>query len=713
MRAAASFLLLLALAAPALAGERVIVVMTDGQTFEAEARPRSDGSVEVTVELATGGRQTMTLDASAIERIEPLDAVAEETVQEAAVRLADGRELRGVARVRASEVVVEGPHGKVVVPRGDVVSIAPVLPDPPRTIVDADTGLVVPQPPGWSADAAGGVGERLRLVRDDGRAWVSVLLRPLAAGATTVDEARIRAALRHDLSRAAHVARGEDGRWRVRDDLHDPSVPGTWPLHLQGVIELFDDHVIFFRLLADGGEPLDAADTKVLEDVVARRTLLREGRSKDGTLFRHPASGLFVAAPAGFRVGEARDALARVSSPADPKASLVVQALDDPDARNALLDLLDGPPEASDEVTVGAARAFRARREGERGFALPLAQGEGSVAVIARAARPEQLALLTGGVLLFDPRAAAVELDAAERLLPLIARAREALERDEPAAAATALEPVVAEYPDAPEPRALLVAVHRARDDHDALLAELDDAWVTSGWPWVARELAQALLERSRALGAAGDHAGALAAIDRAAVVWPDERVTEATTSLLVGAAKEAFAAGDETVCWARFARLRELTGGGPSVDAEEAALRLKAAQAQLDAGDTRAARRDARRAYTLGAADAAVDRIYSLAEQLDLRRERTRERERERAGAGSGDFAFGIPPTRNGRSSRIKPTAFSRPTQRGGFVQPIRRGGGGRVRPVREGQGRRVRPVNRNQGQGRRVRSNGRLVFD
>lgn len=719
MRALASLSLLLALAAaPALAGERVIVVMTDGQTIEAEARPRSDGSVEITVELASGGRQTMTLDASAVARIEPLDGAAEETLPEAAVLLADGRELRGRARVRPSEVVVEGPHGKVVVPRGDVVSIAPVLPDPPRTVADADTGLVLPLPEGWSPDAATGVGERLRLVRDDGRAWISVLLRPLASGAAAVDEARIRAALRHDISRSADVTRGEDGRWRVRDDVHEPTVEGGWPLHLSGVIELFDGHVLFFRLLADASEALAEADTRALEGVVARRTLLREGRSKDGTLFRHAASGLFVAAPAGFRVSEDGEALARVSSPTYPDATLTVQALDDPDARNALLDLLDGPAEAVDELPLGAGKAYRARREGERGFAL--LAGDRTVAVVVRAARPDRLALLASGVLLFDPRAAARELDAAERLLPLIAQAHDALDRDEPAAALAALEPVVTEYPDAPEVRALRVAaLRRAQpDDRERFLAELDDAWVASGWPWVARELAQALLEHAGALSAAGDHAGALEAVDRAAVAWPDERVAETLTSLLLRAANDAFAAGNETACWARFARLRELTGGGEDVDQEEARLRLLAAEKALDAGDTQAARRQARRAYTLGAPDAKVDRIYTLAEKLDVRRERERERERARGGGG-GELSFGIPPTRNGRSNRIRPTAFTQPTRRGDFVRPVRYGSereGRRVRPVREGKGRRVRPVDyepHGQRSNRRVRSNGRLVFD
>lgn len=720
MRAAASFLLLAALAAPALAGERSIIVLADGQTIEGEARPLAEGRVEITIELGSGGRQTLTLDAAAVVRIDPLDAGSEETIQEAVVRLVDGRELRGVARVRPGEVVVEGPHGKVVVPRADVVSVAPILPEPPRTVADADTGLVLPQPDGWFAEGVGGVGERLRLVREDGRAWISVLLRPLPGGDVKVDQERLRAALRHDLGRAAQVTRGEDGRWRVRDDAYDASVPGTWPLHLRGVLELFDDHALFFRLLADGTSPLEPEDTKALEDVVARRTLLREGRSRDGTLFRHPASGLFVEAPAGFTVSAgAGEVLARVSSPSAPKTSLEVLALDDPDPRNALLDLLGGAPDTSDELAIGAgevdggARAFRARREGERGLAM--ASDGAAVVVLARAPRPEHLALLTGGVLLFDPQAAGADLDAAERLLPLIARAREALDQDDAAAALTALEPVLAECPDASEPLALLAAAHRARGQAgaDDLVSALDEAWVASGWPWLARELAQALLERSRALGEAGDHVAALAAVDRAAVVWPDERVTEATTALLLQAAREAFARGDLLACWARLARLRELTGGGPAVDAAEVELRLQAADAALKAGETNVARREARRAYALGADDAKVERIYTLAEQHDLRRERERERERTRVGYGGGEFSFGIPPTRNGRSRRIRPTAFTQPTRRGNVVQPIRRGGGNRVRPVREGQGRRVRPVNRQQGQSRRVRTNGRLAFD
>lgn len=719
MRAAAPVLLLLALAAaPAARAERAVIVLTDGQTIEGEARAVGGGLIEVTVELSSGSRQKVTLDASAIERIEPLEARQEETHGEALVRLHDGRELRGTAKVRKSEVVVEGPHGKVVVPLHEVRSISPILPDAPRTAADADTGLVLVVPEGWAADGADAVGERLRLVRDDARAWLSVLLRPLPPGGPAIDAGRIRAALRHDLSSGATVERDEGGRFKVRDHAQDHAVPGTWPLHLLGAVELRGDHVVFYRLLADGAGAQDPALQKVLDDVVARRAYLDAGRSRDATLHRDPETGLFVEAPAGFRVSDGKaGARLRVSSPTHPGAVLTVHRLDDPDPRNALLDLLDGPPETTDEVSLEDGRTLhRARREGERGMAMR-APG-GTVAVIIRADRAEHLAQLAGGVFMLDPHAADVDLEAAARLLPLLSRAREAIDAGDAAAALAALEPVVAEYPEDPEVRSILVAARRAGGDPDALVAELDDAWVAGGRPWVARELGLALLERARALGA-DDHHAALAAIERAAEVWPDDAVTEAAVRLLVEAARQAFAAGNQHACWARLARLRALVGG-PEVDAVEVALRLDAAKACLAADDPNGARREARRAYALGAEAEHVDRIYAAAEALDQKRAAAADAARRaRANAGGQGAVFGIPPTlRTARNSRIRPTAFTSGGGRGNRVRPAtyaqnRRSN--RVRPVQQQnlrRGNRVRSTS-SQGQSRRVRSNGTLVFN
>lgn len=711
------FVLASLLALPVLAGERAVIVLTDGQTFEGDARPLPDGGVEVTIDLSSGGTQTLLLDALAIERIEPLDAKREEAVAEAIVRLVDGRELRGEAIVRRSEVVVRGAHGQVVVARGDVVSVSAVLPEPARTLADADTGLILPLPAGWVPDEAAGVGERLRLVREDGRASISVLLRPLPAGSggAAIDLERIRAALQHDVGGSADLRRAEDGRWRVRDSAHDPAVPGTWPMHLLGTVELFDDHVLFFRALADGAEPLDPTLQAALDEVVTKRAVLREGRSRDGTMFRDPAARLFVEAPAGFRIGQPAErpdgVFAQVTSPGEPSASLVLQLVDDTDAKNALLDLLEGPAEASDEVTLGGTTVFRARREGERGVTLRAAAGV--IAIMARAPTPEQLARLTGSVVVFDPGATASELDAAERLLPLLTRARRALDDDDAATALELVDLVLGQRPEDPDALTLRCAALRARGDAAATLEALDDAWVNTGRPWVGQELARGLLERSRAQAAAGEHAAALEAIERAAEVWPDEDVTAATITVMTTGAQRSFDAGEPLVAFARYARLRELVGSHPQVDAGEAALRLRAGQAALAEGDTRTARREARRAYTLGAADDDVNRLYSQAEHLDYTQAVREARARAHGPGRQGGFSFGIPPTQNRRSSRIKPTAFNRPGERGNRVRGVNYTGerSRRVRPQREGRGRRVRPPQPSGG-GRRVRSNGSFLF-
>lgn len=704
---------------PALAGERAAIILVDGQTLEGDVEVLGGGDVDIVIEVG-GAKQRLRLAGSAIERIEPLAGRAEETLPEAVVRMNDGRELRGEARVRSSEVVIKGPYGQVVVPRSDVRSIAPVLPELPRTVADADTGLVLPLPVGWFADEPGAVGERLRLVRDDGAATLSVLLRalPPSEGAAADQAARVRKALRHDLGSGATLEALDERRWRVRDTATDHAVPGTWPLHLVGVVELVEDHVVFFRALVDASADLDAALPGQLEDLVERQSSLRAGTSRDGGFFRDPALGVFLEAPAGFRVRESKvpGERARVVSPSDPTAQLVVHVVDDPAPRDALLDLLEGAPETTDEVPLrsGGGAVFRARRPGERGVALRT--DAGTVAIVARAAKPEPLAQLTLGVLLIHPAAAQETLDAAERLLPLIDRAREALDADDPKATLAALEPVLAEHPDEPAARALRVAALRAQKAApDVLIEELDAAWVAAGSPWIAQELARTLTAYSSALAEAGEHAKAVDAIERAAEAWGDDVVAAAAIDLLTAAAKRAHAAGEPLVCWARFARLRELVGARTEVDDAEAALRLVTAKAALEAGDTNAARREARRAYTLGADAGAVERIYAGADGIDRDVDAAKETERARRdarAAASGGLAFGVPPSRNNRGSRVRDTAFERRSEgTSRFVRPAQRDRGSRVRGRVEGQGKRVKSQPTRKG--RRVRSNGSFVFD
>jgi hypothetical protein len=222
-------------------------------------------------------------------------------------------------------------------------------------------------------------------------------------------------------------------------------------------------------------------------------------------------------------------------------------------------------------------------------------------------------------------------------------------------------------------------------------------------------------MERSRTLAAADDHAGALEAIERAAEVWPNDEVTAATVTVMTTGATRAYDGGEPLVAWARYARLRELVGALPEVDAAEAALRLRAATDAMRVNDTRTARREARRAYTLGAADADVDKIYSQAEAHDVAQARREAFVRARGQTGGqGGFSFGVPPTRNGRSSRIKTTAFVRPTGQSNRIRPLNYSGerGRRVRNRRIGRSnRRIGPPQPNGGS-RRVRSNGSFLF-
>lgn len=701
-------LAVVALAAPLLADdEPSVVLLNDGQTLTGRVEVLPTGEVIVQVKTAAGGTLALRLDASAVARIEPAGAKVERLAQ-AAVHLVDGRELRGEVRAGAAEVVVRGPHGEVAVPREDVARIVPVVADAPRVAVDADLGLTLPLPPGWAADVADGIGERLRVLRRDGAARISVLLRPAPAGRTALDRAR--AALEHDVSPEARFEPLEGGGFRVEDRIADPACPG-WTVRVVGRVELEEGRALWRRALLDGQAERDAKLVEEVDQLLARAAWLPKGRSRDGALFRDPALGVLIEAPPGHRLEAGKDGTVTVTTPADPGARLELRVVDDGDLKAAVLDALDGPPEGEVALADEGRAVARARREGER--ALAAAAGERRCIVIAaRAGSPERLRELGAGVVLLDASAPAASLAAAEHLLPIRSRAAAALAAGDVAGASRDLELLLTEAPDDPDALGLAVAAARARGDRERLIAALDLAWTAGGAPWVAAELGRTLLALAQERAEeAGGHEAALEAIERASEVWPAPEVADATAAMLIAAARSSFERGEATACWARFARARTLTGDRTDLDEAEMELRMKAARAALEKHDANGARREARRGWALGAPADEVEAIYSSAEALDIAAAAARDAERDRLrGQPAGGLVFGVPPTRNADSGRrIRPTAFSSPGQgsrriRSAFDQ---RSTGRRVRAPQQSQGsRRVRPPS--YGGGQRVRTNG-----
>lgn len=726
MRSVFSLLLLLALAGRAPAADDV-VLLKDGQTLEGKASVLPTGEVEMEVTTSDGGVLRLRLDATAVERIERAADVKEERLSSAVVRLVDGREITGQVRIRGGEVVVKGSFGEVAFTREDVAAITPVVPEPPRVVLDGDLGLLLPLPPGWAADDAEGLGERLRIVRRDGRARLSALLRAASPDGRT-PESQVRAALLHDVGSGATITRREDGRFLVRDRVVDPAVAGQL-VELIGIAEVDGSRVVWIRALLDPAAS-DAALAAEVEGLAARRAWLAPGVSRDGAFFRDPGLRLLIEAAPGFR-GEAATGVrvATFTSPQDPSARLDVHVVEDDDPRAALLDLVEAdlpPAEGGNKVPLeliplADGRGVRGQAGLLRAVALRCDGGRVAV-VVVRAGTIERLAELSAGVATLDPGAGSASLAVVEQLLPQRGEAAERLAAGDAAGAARAVDLVLQEAPEDPEALSLKVACARAAGDPAALRDALDAAWVAGGAPWVGEALGRALVAHARALGEAGTPealAAAVDAIERAAEAWPDAEVGETAALLLIDAAKRAFEKGEQGQAWARFARARLLLGAREDLDKAERDLRLAAARGFIEAGDTLGARREARRAYGLGATDKAVDDIYARAEQLDRAREGAEEAARRKArgaAGGGGEFSFGLPPTRNqsGRQRRIQPTAFERPTGRTGRVRDIGATNGSRRSRIRDypsRSGTRVQPT-RYTGKGRRVRTNGELVF-
>lgn len=710
----------LACAPLAWAGDPSIVVLADGQTLEGEVTVEADGAVRLKVPARGGERPPfeVTLAPEAVEKVLPAGSLQRETLPRGVVELTDGRELRGEVLVSQTSVVVRGAWGQVEVPRADVAGVRPEEPEAPRTCADADLGLSLRVPEGWSLDEPGGVGERLRLVRDDGRVRFSVLVR--AAPLAPSNGERIKQALQSDLI-TSWSASQEGELWRVSDATIDAAARQR-PLRVEGRVELRGELAIWYRAEIDGLLDADKSLDQLLERLIESRRWLDNGRSQDGSLYRDAALRLAVEAPPGWRLLEPNQPgqLTRMESPAVKGGLLRVHAVDDPNLEEALRDQLDAAPEELTREETDGLVVVKSRSAEERGLAYAC-DGK-TVVVVARAAEPGALARLTRSVVIIDPLAPRQEAKDAEAVLAHRAAARGLVATD-PAAAQAELADLLTVWPDDPEALQLRAASLRDRAPPAEVVGALDDCWYALGSPWVAEELAQALREQARHCAGQGDHVGAGEAWSRAAEVWLDDAVAAELEAYYVGRAKAAFSEKDWTLTWAKLATARKLLGPLESLDEVEIKLRLDAARQELKDKDPQGARREARKAWLLGADQNVVDTLYAQAESLEisLQRQKDAEAARRRASSGGG-LEFGIPPSlssNRGGLRTVRASSMLRPNGRGRRVRSPTYSSG-RQRRVRaanssynkySGQ-RRVRSRS-SSGTTRRVRSNGRFVFE
>lgn len=674
-------------------------MLTDGQTLEGVVRIEGP-TVRIIVRNGVE-RAEIVLAAESVQSINPRTK-PEQIVDGAAVRLKDGRLLRGRAIAFKDFVRVVGAHGEVEVRREEVVSIR--VADPPRSqlLVDGDLGIAIPVPKGWSVDDPTALGERLRLVDDDGQCFVSILTRILPEGDSTL--AQVRAALLGDLGPRAQVTPRGEKVW-IEDEIR---APGSDKVRVRrsGWVEIKDDLLVWFQTTTLATLPRERREAT--EALAKRARWIKPGVHKRAALLYAPKLNLLLTAPAETRLtkpAEGPSYLIRAKQGAGTLEVFHLPDERDPDA--AIRDRLE--VETVSKETVGSLDTYTAELEGVR--ALCYRAGGGSVLLIARAKAADLLSRLTRSARLLDSKAVLEDVGRDTRIARQKAEIRLHLHEQRPVQAEQIARELLAAAPEDPELLGLAVACRRAQEK--SISEDLDGLYSSLGAEWTARELAEALLSEGREYGP-DRYVDAANALERAAQVWSSKEIATEVQTFFVLGAKAAFKEGKKGKTWARLARARKVGINPEAVDKTEQGLRLDSADAYLKAKKPDLARREARRAYELGGEIQRIERIYATAERVQTQLKRAAKKKNR----GSGGFQFGIPPSRTtgSRRGRVRATAFTRPQRGNRRVRAVFRTRSRRLRGrrARSGRQRRVRRYFPGSGRSRRarVRSRGKVLF-
>ena len=676
-----------------------VVVLSDGQTVEGIVRIEGP-----TVRIIVGSgveRAEIVLAAESVKSIDARDR-PEQVVDKAAVRLKDGRVLRGRAIRYKGLVRVVGAHGELEVPISQVARIEEAEEERARLLVDGDLGVALPLGKGWLEDDPSALGERLRLVDEEGEAFISVLARTLGQGDSTLTQ--VRDALVGDLSPRAQVSPRDDRFW-IEDEVAAPGSPRVRLRHA-GWVYVRGEYLVWVRAATQITATREAREAA--EALAGRVIWLEAGIHERAALLYAPDQRLLLNAPDEATLDKGKDPGSnqpafRLSERRE--GSLEVFFLgDDDDPESALRDRFEGS--APVRVEVGATATYMHEGEGLR--ALGYAVGRGSVLLVARAANPDVLVRLMRSARLLDSAELSQEIAQETRVARQKAEVRLHLHEQRRAQAERIVRELLVDHDEDPE--LLGLAVECRRESGAATSEDLDDLWSALGAAWTARELSEALLEEGRARKEE-DYPAAADALERAAMVWPTPEIASEVQGFFLQGAREAFKAGDAGVAWARLARARGVSEDSGPADALEQELRLTAAETYLEEKSPSLARAEARRAYDLGADAARVEALYDRAERIQLQLEQAAQRRNR-----GGGFRFGIPPTRSGgtRQGRIRTSAFTDPQRRSRRIQPRFRQRSNRFSRRQNSSGpRRVRPLYSNQSGSRsRVRSRARVLF-
>lgn len=675
-----------------------VVLLTDGQTLEGIVRIEGP-TVRIIVKNGAE-RAEIVLAAESVKSIDPRDK-PEQVVNDAAVRLKDGRTLRGRALRYKGIVRIQGTHGEVEVRRDEVAAIEIAAPPRSRLLVDGDLGIALPVPEGWTEDDPTGLGERLRLVDADARCFVSIVARTLPEGDSTL--AQVRAALQGDLGPQAQVSPRGELIW-IEDEgyaigSNSLKVRRTGFAHLEGNL------VLWFRATYLAEAPRERREAT--EALAKRAHWIKAGVQESAALVYAPKLRLLLSAPAETKLTRPKEGPTyRITAKQKQGVLEVFHLPNDPDPSGAIQDRVE--VEVVKSAKLGSLEVFRARTEGVR--ALGYRSGEGCVLLIARSKKLDLLARLTSSARLLEPSAVRAEIARETGIARQKVEIRLHLHEERPVQAEKIVRELLTAAPQDPDLLGLAITSRRAQDK--TLGEDLDDLYSALGAEWTARELSTALLSEGRAYGPK-DYVKAAAALERAAQVWASDEVATEVQEFFVTGAKAIFKAGDSGKAWARLARARSVGIDLPAVDAVERKLRFTSAEAYLKAKKPDLARREARRGYELGEEPAQVERLYAAAERVQVGLDKAAKRKNR----GSGGFRFGLPPTQVGprKNRRVRRSSFNRPARRSrrrAAFRPRGRRTRGRVR--RGKRSRRVRPyLSGTSGSRRaRVRSRARILF-
>jgi hypothetical protein len=472
---------------------------------------------------------------------------------------------------------------------------------------DLELGLQLTAPKGWSFERPGAAGERLRLVRRDGRAFCSLLVRELEAATVESSSllARVSMTLLPEVVPFSTLAAAGD-RYELECTIRAALLPKI--LHVFATATVADDHVRIVRsaFLEDGTD----APALRAEAELARRSLqrcpLEFNAGRYHGLVERERRVAFVATPSDDLRRESDAFPLHVTSAEGGELEAHVSVGDPAAALSAALGVDQRTIERDPGLRDGT--LWRFHLEKARGVAYETSAG--TVCVAARARDAVELKRIASLAIVHDPSHFAAFVARASEGVRLVGRARDARAELRHADAVTAVTSALALWPEDPDALELRAALRR--EEGERALAEGEAAYLAYAAPWTGEVLARIRFEDALAAVEAKKVAAASFRFAHAFELHVTPEEAEKATTFY--ASPDALAA--PLAVLPGLARVRELVPETPALQKAEGELRTRAAEEYLAEGRWAKAREESRRARLLGVHAAVVDSLDKQAAQ-------------------------------------------------------------------------------------------------